>query len=210
MMKKLLFAAMALLVSSAIFAEDWVQKIKWAPDNALYQINGKTVTKAEAQALDAGSIESVTVVTQEEAPEDLQAKAKNGYVAIYTKVHQLTEQEKTQAQFKGGQEALDAYLAASVNYPEEEKNKDPKVNGYVVVKFMIQPDGAITDPQVVRSLTPACDAEALRVVKLMPNWEPGKAGGVHVLSIYQLPILFKAPKSDKVRRGRPAPKKNAQ
>ena len=210
MMKKLLFAAMALLVSSAIFAEDWVQKIKWAPDNALYQINGKTVTKAEAQALDAGSIESVTVVTQEEAPEDLQAKAKNGYVAIYTKVHQLTEQEKTQAQFKGGQEALDAYLAASVNYPEEEKNKDPEVNGYVVVKFMIQPDGAITDPQVVRSLTPACDAEALRVVKLMPNWEPGKAGGVNVLSIYQLPILFKAPKSDKVRRGRPAPKKNAQ
>ena len=75
---------------------------------------------------------------------------------------------------------------------------------------MIQPDGAITDPQVVRSLTPACDAEALRVVKLMPNWEPGKAGGVNVLSIYQLPILFKAPKSDKVRRGRPAPKKNAQ
>ena len=55
MMKKLLFAAMALLVSSAIFAEDWMEKIKWAPDNALYQINGKTVTKAEAQALDAGS-----------------------------------------------------------------------------------------------------------------------------------------------------------
>lgn len=206
MMKKLLFAAMALLVSSAIFAEDWMEKIKWAPDNALYQINGKTVTKAEAQALDAGSIESVTVVTQEQAPEDLQAKAKNGYVAIYTKVHQITEAEKTPAQFKGGKEALDAYLAASVNYPEEEKNKDPKVNGYVVVKFMIQQDGSITNPQVVRSLTPACDEEALRVVRLMPNWEPGMAGGQPQVSIYQLPILFKAPKSDKVRRGRVAPK----
>ena len=138
--------------------------------------------------------------------EDLQAKAKNGYVAIYTKVHQITEAEKTPAQFKGGKEALDAYLAASVNYPEEEKNKDPKVNGYVVVKFMIQQDGSITNPQVVRSLTPACDEEALRVVRLMPNWEPGMAGGQPQVSIYQLPILFKAPKSDKVRRGRPASK----
>lgn len=210
MIKRLLFAAMAILASTALFAEDWMEKIKWAPDNALYQINGKTVTKAEAQALDAGSIESVTVVTQEQAPEDVQAKAKNGYVAIYTKVHQITEAEKTPAQFKGGKDALDAYLAASVNYPEEEKNKDPKVNGYVVVRFMIQQDGSITNPQVVRSLTPACDAEALRVVKLMPNWEPGKAGGQPQVSIYQLPILFKAPKSDKVRRGRVAPKTDAK
>lgn len=201
-MKKLLFAAFAVLATSAIYAEDFAQMIQEASDKALYQINGKTVSKAEAQALDINSIESVTVQTQEEAPEDVKGKAANGYVSIYTKVKSLSEAERKNPQFKGGDEALKEYISASLVYPEEDKAN--KVNGYVVVKFMVQQDGAIKNPEISRSLSPACDAEALRIVKLMPNWEPGMAGGQPQISMYQLPILFKCPKSNQVKRGRPS------
>ena len=91
------------------------------------------------------------------------------------------------AHFRGGQTALEAYLKENVRMPDEEC-----VNGRVIVTFNIGKDGSISDAKVTKSLSPACDKEALRVVKAMPKWHPGKQLGKAVNTKYSLPITFRA------------------
>lgn len=195
MMKKAILLSISALFAATVFAGNWAAIIDAAPESALWQINGKTVKKAAAQELNMAEVDTVAIYTQDQAPAELRAKAVNGYVSVYTKVHQMAEMEKKEAEFKGGKEALDKFFADNLVYPEADKEN--KVNGYVVVKFMISTEGEIQSPEITRHLTPASDAEALRLVGIMPNWEPGRMGGNAVTSIYQLPILFKCPKVEK-------------
>ena len=91
-----------------------------------------------------------------------------------------------QPSFPGGQQALLQFLNENVKYPEQAL-KD-SIEGRVVIAFVIETDGTITNPQVVRGVNPLLDEEALRVVNLMPKWEPGSSKeGVR----YNLPIGFK-------------------
>ena len=94
-----------------------------------------------------------------------------------------------QPSFPGGSQALISFLRENTKYPEQAK-KD-SIEGRVVVAFIIDTDGSITDPEVVRGVHPLLDAEALRVVKLMPKWEPGTENGTPVKVKYNLPISFK-------------------
>lgn len=99
---------------------------------------------------------------------------------IFTVVEQMPE-------FPGGMEALYQFLAANIKYPG---GPDDCVNGKVIVSFVIEKDGTVSDAKVVRKLHPAFDAEALRVVKLMPKWEPGRQEGMPVRVLFNLPINF--------------------
>jgi len=89
--------------------------------------------------------------------------------------------------FPGGKTALEAYLKENVKMPDEEC-----VTGRVIVTFNIGKDGTISDAKVTKSLSPACDKEALRVVNAMPKWHPGKLLGKVVITKYSLPIIFRA------------------
>ena len=100
--------------------------------------------------------------------------------AIFTIVEQMPE-------FPGGMEALYQFLAANIKYPG---TKDVSVVGKVIVSFVIEKDGTVSDAKVVRKLHPAFDEEALRVVKLMPKWEPGRQDGKPVRVQFNLPINF--------------------
>lgn len=100
--------------------------------------------------------------------------------AIFTIVEQMPE-------FPGGMEALYQFLAANIKYPG---TKDVCVVGKVIVSFVIEKDGTVSDAKVVRKLHPAFDEEALRVVKLMPKWEPGRQDGKPVRVQFNLPINF--------------------
>ncbi len=94
-----------------------------------------------------------------------------------------------QPSFPGGSQALVDFLRENTKYPEQAL-KD-SMEGRVVVAFVIDTDGSITKPEVVRGVHPLLDAEALRVVKLMPKWEPGSENGTPVKVRYNLPITFK-------------------
>lgn len=94
-----------------------------------------------------------------------------------------------QPSFPGGSQALVDFLRENTKYPEQAL-KD-SIEGRVVVAFVIDTDGSITKPEVVRGVHPLLDAEALRVVKLMPKWEPGSGNGTPVKVRYNLPITFK-------------------
>lgn len=90
--------------------------------------------------------------------------------------------------YPGGTGKLMEFLAKNLKYPESaEKNKQ---EGRVIVRFVIEKDGSLTDFAVARSVSPALDAEALRVAKMMPKWIPAKNKGKTVRLRYNIPIKF--------------------
>ena len=102
------------------------------------------------------------------------------------KVYQVVEQMPT---FKGGDAALMKYLSENIKYPEAAEKAGEQ--GRVVVSFTVEKDGAVADVKVARSVTPTLDAEAVRVIKAMPNWVPGKQDGQLVRVRYNVPVSFK-------------------
>lgn len=103
-----------------------------------------------------------------------------------TKVYDVIE---SQPQFPGGLNGLIAWLSYTVEYPSEAyKNKK---EGKVLVQFVIDIDGSVTDARVVKGVDALLDAEALRVVNLMPTWIPAKQNGEPVKVRFTLPISFK-------------------
>ena len=92
-------------------------------------------------------------------------------------------------QYPGGEIALMKYVADNIKYPEEAKDKN--ISGRVYVGFVIEKDGGIGDVKVVRSIGGGCDEEAVRVIKAMPKWTPGKVKGEPVRVSYMMPLNFK-------------------
>lgn len=91
--------------------------------------------------------------------------------------------------FPGGVEALIKYLTDNLEYPKEAE--EDSVGGRVIVSFVVDKEGNVVEPaEIVKSIHPALDAEALRVVKAMPRWTPGKMKGKPVAVKYTLPIMF--------------------
>jgi len=91
-------------------------------------------------------------------------------------------------QFPGGEEARVKYMVQSIKYPEEARKKG--VQGTVYVSYIVEADGSITNAKVLRGIGGACDEEALRVIKGMPAWIPGKQKGKAVRVQFNMPIKF--------------------
>ena len=103
-----------------------------------------------------------------------------------TKVFDVVEQ---MPQYKGGDQALMDYLNKSIKYPVIAEENG--IQGRVVCTFVVERDGSITDVKVVRSVDPSLDKEAVRVLKAMPKWIPGKQNGSAVRVKFTLPVTFK-------------------
>lgn len=105
---------------------------------------------------------------------------------VTNKVFDVVEQMPS---FPGGQGALMSYLANNIKYPVVAQENG--VQGRVVVSFVVERDGSITDVKVVRSVDPSLDREATRVVRGMPHWNPGKQNGSAVRVKYNVPVAFR-------------------
>jgi protein TonB len=92
----------------------------------------------------------------------------------------------------GGEKELMRWLSENLKYPLLAIEQG--IEGRVVLRFVIGPDGAVSRVEILRSLEPSCDREAVRVVKNMPKWIPGKLNGKPVSVYYTLPVLFKLQK----------------
>ena len=103
-----------------------------------------------------------------------------------TKVFDVVEQ---MPQFPGGQQALFEYLSKNIKYPVIAEENG--VQGRVIVTFVVERAGSITDVKVVKSVDPSLDKEAQRVVKAMPHWIPGKQNGSAVRVKYTVPVTFR-------------------
>ena len=103
-----------------------------------------------------------------------------------TKVFDVVEQMPS---FPGGPSALMQYLSSNIKYPVVAEENG--VQGRVVCTFVVERDGSITDVRVIKSVDPSLDKEAVRVVKSMPKWIPGKQNGSAVRVKYTVPVTFK-------------------
>lgn len=105
-------------------------------------------------------------------------------------IYEVVEEE---AEFPGGFTALKTYLETNLKYPQTAR--EMHIEGKVYLKFVVSKSGNISNASVLKGIPdcPECDKEAVRVVKSMPQWKPGKINGVAVHSWFNLPVSFKLP-----------------
>ena len=96
--------------------------------------------------------------------------------------------EPTMPKYPGGIEKMFEFIADNLRWPGDD---DSCIQGRVVVSFIVEKDGSLTDVKVIKSLDPAFDKEAVRVVKSMPKWEPGMYRGKPARVKYCIPISFR-------------------
>jgi protein TonB len=108
---------------------------------------------------------------------------------VAKKNQQVFDVVEKMPEYPGGQAALFEYLQKNVKYPADAEKK--KVEGRVLVTFVVNTDGSITDIEVVRKTFPSLDAEAVRVISGMPRWKPGEQKGQKVRVKYTVPLTFR-------------------
>lgn len=118
------------------------------------------------------------VVVVEEPKEEKKHEPEQIFVAV-----------EQPAEFPGGQAAMMKWLSNNIRYPESAQQNG--ISGRVVVKFVVEKDGSIGNPTIVKGVDRDLDQEALRVVKRMPKWQPGKNNGQPVRSYFNLPVTFR-------------------
>lgn len=92
-------------------------------------------------------------------------------------------------EFPGGNAALNAYLKKNIKYPQI--CRENNIQGRVLIQFIVNKDGSIVEPEVVKSVNPYLDNEAIRVISTMPKWTPGEQRGKTVRVKFTVPVNFK-------------------
>ena len=165
--------SVAAVVAASVQQDAAVQSVMQSPDPVQAEAVPEVVeTEAEAEEQ---AIEESTV---EQAPEEPVPEPKK----IYESVEQMPE-------FPGGVEGLMRYLYQNIQYPPMAAQNN--IGGRVVLQFVIDETGQVGDVKVVRSVSEEIDAEAVRVVKSLPKFEPGRQNGEPVAVWYTLPVMFK-------------------
>ncbi|MFZ6009074.1 MAG: energy transducer TonB [Bacteroidota bacterium] len=116
-------------------------------------------------------------------------------ISITTLICFIVEAQETEELpvFPGGTPSLHEFLRKNIVFPQRCKSDSSFSGCKVYVKFMVNEDGSISDPQIVKGCPKfdECDAEVLRVVSIMPKWIPAKRDNVPVKRSYSLPVSFK-------------------
>jgi len=121
-------------------------------------------------------------------------KGKNGVLEIKLKPkgETFTIVEEMPS-FPGGPDAINSFIKANLQYPKDAIESG--ISGKVFVNFIISKTGKVEKVKVIKSLHPLLDAEAVRVIKLMPDWKPGTQNGEKIDVIYNIPVSFNNPNS---------------
>ena len=133
---------------------------------------------------DNDSESQLTVVSQSS-----ESTEQNGTSSVVPTADETFMVVENMPEFPGGLNACLKFLADHVAYPKEAAEK--KIQGRVIVQFVVMKDGSITNARVIRSVDPLLDAEALRVIGLMPKWKPGTQRGQAVNVKFTMPITFR-------------------
>ena len=129
-----------------------------------------------------------------QASDDTQAAVEVKYTPVEVEEEEVEEQQIFQVveempEFPGGMGECMKFLGKNIKYPTI--SQENGVQGRVIVQFVVNRDGSIVDPVVVRGVDPYLDKEALRVISMMPKWKPGKQRGKAVRVKYTVPVMFR-------------------
>ena len=209
--KKLTFILIGLIISLAVA---WaVFEIKSYDKREIADI-GRTVEVVEEEMVEITKQEQkpqpvevpkqttqIQVVEDDVEVEDVEINAEvdqneviEEYVPVEVEEEEIVEAEiftvvEEMPEFPGGMAKLAEYLAKNIKYPQ--LARESGIQGRVFINFVVENDGSVTNVKVMRSLGGGCDEEAMRVVKSMPKWKPGKQRGKPVRVSYNLPVNFK-------------------
>ncbi|MBR6227395.1 MAG: energy transducer TonB [Bacteroidales bacterium] len=163
------------------------------------------ITKQEEQKPQPVEVPKQTtqleIVENEVETEDLNINAEvdqteviEEYVAPEVVEEEVVEQEIFQIveempSFPGGEAELMKYVGSHIKYPQIAR--ETGIQGRVFVSFVVEPDGSISNVKLLRGIGGGCDEEAMRVIKSLPKWKPGKQRGKAVRVSYQIPVFFK-------------------
>ena len=156
--------------------------------NKWLQVKYLFLVPLTAFALVACNLDSSSQKPSNEAEEEVISSADTTQVTgdltkdAFDVVEQMPE-------FPGGAEEMMKFMMNNVKYPKEAMDKGTE--GQVMVMFVVDKDGSVVEPQVVKKVDPLLDEEALRVVKLMPKWKPGMQRGEIVRVKYTIPVSFR-------------------
>ena len=209
--KKLMFTQIGLIISLAVA---WaVFEIKSYDKREIADI-GRTVEVVEEEMVEITKQEQkpqpvevpkqttqIQVVEDDVEVDDVEINAEvdqneviEEYVAPEVEEEEIVEAEiftvvEEMPEFPGGMAKLAEYLGKNIKYPQ--LARESGIQGRVFINFVVENDGSVTNVKVMRSLGGGCDEEAIRVVKSMPKWKPGKQRGKPVRVSYNLPVNFK-------------------
>lgn len=196
-MKKCIWMVAAVVACSLLFGCSTIKGVK---DKV-----GEDTSMVDSLKMDTVQVEKATdaqSVTAESAPAKTQVVGYNDEVqgdlngGTYVRRVLYRESEvNPKPQFVGGDAAYKKYLSRTVKYPQEALKK--RIQGSVRVGFTVNSDGSIVNAKVERKVNHLLDAEALRVVKSMPKWNPGKLNGQPVPVKMTVPINFRLQVSKK-------------
>ena len=184
----------------------------------LIVIDGKVSTSEQLKALDPKEIDNVSVIKNEEAlkvyAKHFKADTSKGILFINTKeyvkngkkelvsvdvkakkpqeevVHEgAFDVVENMPEFPGGDAEMMKFLSTNIKYPATAL-KD-SIQGRVVATFIVEKDGNVSSPKILKHVSDDLDAEAVRVIKLMPKWKPGKQSGKEVRVKYTIPVTFR-------------------
>lgn len=175
------------------------------PDNVadeLAKAFAKPPPEPETAPVVRDSVPPEKVVKPEEKPEQKQesqevktdSAAKPGGSGLGSGVGEdsgLASSVDVYPRYPGGDEARLSYLRRKVRYPETAIKA--QVQGVVMVVFVVETDGSLTNIDVVKKIGGGCDEEAIRVTREMPKWDPGKRNGKPVRVMVRMPIVFRIP-----------------
>jgi TonB family protein len=158
------------------------RKITIAGENNFYQMTItilKNVLDSQTDLVDKISYSFMEVDTEKVYP----------MKKIQSKVYPIFSHAEVPPSFPGGEKEMMKYLMDNIQYPAIAQEQG--IQGRVILRFVVTPNGSIEKIEVLHSLDPNCDKEAMRLVKNMPKWNPGRQNGSAVYVYYTLPILFR-------------------
>jgi protein TonB len=162
--------------------EALVEKVKFTAPKVVEDTNVESDFGKQDQLSQNKNTE---VPTEEVQVEEKEVKTQVIEQKVEAEVFLIVEEPPT---FPGGDQALYKWLGENLKYPEEAKELG--IQGRVFVSFVVEPDGSTSNVVVKRGIGGGCDEEAVRIVKAMPKWAPGKQRGQPVRVQFNLPIKF--------------------
>lgn len=138
----------------------------------------------ERQRLDQMVFTAYISRSEKDAPTEEEAAPENKGEPVYS----FASIEKM-PEFPGGNEAMRTHIGKYFRYPAEARNSN--IEGTIEIGFVVDKEGNVTDPEILKGVGKGCDKEALRVIKTMPRWEAGEQNGAKVAVYYVLPVVLR-------------------
>ncbi|HKM44314.1 MAG TPA: TonB family protein, partial [Dysgonamonadaceae bacterium] len=186
---------------------------KFGDGNPLIIVDDVKMEKGfDVNSIKPDDIESISVLKDASAKASYGNEGEDGVIVIVTKpsyrgkttAPQISKDApdevfvvvENQPEYPGGMEALMKFLSENIRYPVEAMKSGKQ--GRVITSFIINKDGSISDIKIVRGVDPLLDAEAIRVIEMMPKWKPGTQRGQNVNVRFTMPVVFRLSKSESV------------